>query len=122
MILRNGTNGDYVIFDIGNNAVLGANVLGQIGPEWQVAGLGGFYGTDTNDMLIRNSNTGAFDIYDVSNNAITSLAIQLGQVGMEWTIDAALDDVASMANIFRCYALHRIEFYYEEKGFAILRP
>jgi uncharacterized repeat protein (TIGR03803 family) len=45
MILRNSTNGDYVIFDIGNNAVLGANVLGQIGPEWQVAGLGGFYGT-----------------------------------------------------------------------------
>jgi hypothetical protein len=86
MILRNGTNGDYAIFDIGDNAILGANALGQVGLEWQLAGLGGFYGTDTSDMLIRNSNTGAFDIYDVSNNAITSPAIQLGEVGIEWTV------------------------------------
>jgi hypothetical protein len=61
--------------------------MGQVGLEWTVAGFGDFSGNPTEtDMLIRNSNTGAFDIYDVSNNAITSPAIQLGQVGMEWTV------------------------------------
>jgi hypothetical protein len=30
MILRNGTNGDYVIFDIGNNSILAASSLGQV--------------------------------------------------------------------------------------------
>jgi hypothetical protein len=39
MILRNGTNGDYVIFDTGNNAILAAFSLGQVGLEWQVASL-----------------------------------------------------------------------------------
>jgi hypothetical protein len=97
MILRNGTNGDYVIFDIGNNAILGANALGQVGQEWQVADLGGFYGTDTSDMLIRNSNTGVFDIYDISNNAITSTAITIGQVGLEWTV-AGFGDFSGNAN------------------------
>jgi hypothetical protein len=31
MILRNGTNGDYEIYDIGSNAILAAYALGQIG-------------------------------------------------------------------------------------------
>ena len=53
--------------------------------EWQVAGLGGFYGTDTSDMILRNSNTGAFEVYDISNNKIT-VAAAMGQVGLEWTV------------------------------------
>jgi hypothetical protein len=57
MIMRNGTNGDYEIYDIGYNAILGANALGQVGLEWKVAGLGGFYSTDSSDMILRDSNT-----------------------------------------------------------------
>jgi subtilisin family serine protease len=68
MILRNGTNGDYVIFDIGNNSILAASSLGQVGLEWQVAGLGDFYGTDTSDMILRDSNNGAVEVYDISDN------------------------------------------------------
>ena len=31
-----------------------------------------------------------------------------------------LDDILSMANVFRCYALQRIQFYNAEKEFAII--
>ena len=55
MIMRDGSNGDYEIYDIGNNAILGAYSLGQVNVEWAVAGLGGFDGADTSDMLLRNS-------------------------------------------------------------------
>jgi hypothetical protein len=84
MIMRDPT-GVYAIFDIGDNSFLAAGALGQVGLEWQVAGLGGFNGTDTSDMILRNSNTGAFEVYDISNNAITSAA-SMGQVGLEWTV------------------------------------
>jgi hypothetical protein len=85
MILRNSTNGNYEIYDIGHNAILAAGHLGEVGLEWQVAGLGGFYGTDTSDMILRNGNTGAFEVYDISNNTITSAA-SLGQVSLQWQV------------------------------------
>ena len=44
MVTVNRTNGDYEIFDIGNNTILAADALGQVGPEWQVAGFGRFFG------------------------------------------------------------------------------
>ena len=72
MIMRDGSNGNYEIYDLGNNAILAAYALGQVGTEWQVAGLGGFDGTDTSDMILRDSNTGAFEVYDISNNNITN--------------------------------------------------
>src|SRR3954454_8494471 len=72
MILRHGADGLYEIYDIGNNAILGAAFLGQVGLDWQFVGLGGFYGTDTSDMILRNSGTGAFEFYDISNNNITN--------------------------------------------------
>ena len=55
MIMRDGSNGNYEIYDIGSNAILAADALGQSAPQWQVAGLGGFDGTDTSDMFLRNS-------------------------------------------------------------------
>src|SRR6185437_1929547 len=55
--------------------------MGQVGLEWQVAGLGPVNGPGTSDMLMRNSNTGAFEIYDIANNQITS-ARPMGQVGL----------------------------------------
>ena len=68
MILRNGVNGDFEIYDLGRNTILGAGYLGQVGLDWQVAGLGGFDGTDTSDMILRNGNTGAFEVYDIASN------------------------------------------------------
>src|SRR6516162_6567835 len=82
MILRHGADGVYEIYDIGNNSLLAAYHLGQVGTDWQVAGVGGFFGSDTTDMLLRNS-TGAFEVYDISNNNITNAAF-LGAVGFDW--------------------------------------
>ena len=58
---------------------------GRVGTEWQFAGLGKFFGSDTTDMLLRNSNTGGFEVYDISNNNITNAAF-LGGVGLEWQV------------------------------------
>jgi hypothetical protein len=72
MILR-GSNtspavaGQYEIYDLGNNAMLSGNSLGQIGTDWAFVTLGGFFGTDTTDMLLRSSTTGGFEVYDIAN-------------------------------------------------------
>jgi probable HAF family extracellular repeat protein len=87
MILR-GANGSpaagqYQIYDIGNNAILAGYSLAQIGTDWQFAGLGGFFGSDTTDMLLRNTNTGGLEVYDIANNQITNAAF-IGAVGLDW--------------------------------------
>src|SRR5207245_10077924 len=90
MILR-GSNtspavaGQYEIYDIGNNAILAGYQLGQVGTDWKFAGLGGFFGSDTTDMLLRNSTIGGFEVYDISNNNITNAAF-LGTVGLNWEV------------------------------------
>ncbi|MGA8819961.1 MAG: autotransporter-associated beta strand repeat-containing protein, partial [Xanthobacteraceae bacterium] len=96
MIMREGGNGDYEIYDIGNNAILAAGPLGQVGVEWQVSGLGDFAGTDSTDMILRDSNNGKFEVYDISNNNITAAAL-LGQVGLEWTV-AGFGDFSTTAS------------------------
>jgi probable HAF family extracellular repeat protein len=68
MILRHDADGLYEIYDIGGNALLTANFLGQVGTEFQVAGLGRFFGSDTTDMLLRSATTGQFEVYDIGNN------------------------------------------------------
>jgi hypothetical protein len=85
MILRHGADGLYEIYDIGNNAILAAYQLGQVGTDWKFAGLGGFFGTDTTDMLLRSATTGGFEVYDISNNNITNAAF-LGNVGLDWQV------------------------------------
>jgi hypothetical protein len=52
MILRHSTDGLYEIYDIGNNAILAGYQLGQVGTDWQFAGLGGFQTSHTTDMLL----------------------------------------------------------------------
>jgi enterochelin esterase-like enzyme len=90
MILR-GSNtspavaGQYEIYDIGNNSLLAAYQLGQVGTDWQFSTLGSFFGSDTTDLLLRNSNTGGFEVYDISNNLITNAAF-LGVVGLNWQV------------------------------------
>jgi hypothetical protein len=86
MILSNASAGGfYEIYDLGNNAVLAAYQLGQVGSNWQYAGLGGFFDNDTTDMLLRNSSTGGFEVYDISNNNITNAAF-MGTVGLNWQV------------------------------------
>src|SRR5205823_1611118 len=43
--------GQYEIYDIGNNAILAGYSLATIGTDWQFAGLGRFFGSDTTDMV-----------------------------------------------------------------------
>src|SRR5207249_1716918 len=84
MILRaSRAVSQYEIYDIGSNSILAAYSLGQIGNDWTFVGLGGFFGSDTTDMILRNSNTGGFQVYDISNNQITNAAF-LGNIGIDW--------------------------------------
>jgi hypothetical protein len=85
MILRHSADGLYEIYDIGNNAILAGYQLGQVGTEWQFAGLGGFQTGHTSDMLLRNGASGAFEVYDIGNNNITNAA-SLGAVGLNWQV------------------------------------
>ena len=89
MILRHGADGKYEIYNIGNNSLLGAYQLGQVGTDWAFVTLGRFNGSDTTDMLLRNS-TGAFEVYDISNNNITNAA-SLGTVGLNWQVAGFAD-------------------------------
>jgi hypothetical protein len=83
MIVRNFNTGVFEIYDIGNNAILSAHALGQVGTDWSFVTLGSFFGTDTTDMILHNLNTGGFEVYDISNNNITGAAL-LGTVGGVW--------------------------------------
>jgi len=85
MILRHGADGKYEIYDIGNNQLLAAYSLGQVGTDWRWAGIGGFFGSDTTDMLLRNANNGGFEVYDISNNKLTNAAF-MGTVGLDWQV------------------------------------
>jgi hypothetical protein len=84
VMLRNA-DGAFEFYDIGHNTILLDGPLGQINPALQVAGVGGFDGSDTADLLMRDPATGAFTLYGVSNNNITG-NVALGQVGPEWTV------------------------------------
>src|SRR5262249_28603962 len=98
MILR-GSNaspavmGQYEIYDIGNNAILAAYQLGQVGTDWQFNGLGRVGGGNTT-MLLRNSGTGGFELYGISNNNIVTAAF-LGTVGLDWQF-AGLGNFSSL--------------------------
>ncbi len=89
VMLRNA-DGAFEFYDIGHNAILLDGPLGQINPALQVAGVGGFNGSDTADLLMRDPATGAFTLYDVSNNNITG-NVALGQVGPEWAVSGVGD-------------------------------
>src|SRR5262249_62110979 len=86
MILRGSNSspavmGQYEIYDIGNNAILAAYQLGQIGSDWQFNGLGASGGNRT--MLLRNAGTGGFELYGISSNNIVTAGF-LGTVGLHW--------------------------------------
>jgi hypothetical protein len=95
VMLRNA-DGAFEFYDIGHNTILLDGPLGQINPALQVAGVGGFNGSDTADLLMRDPTTGVFTLYDVSNNNITGNVV-VGQVGLEWTV-SGLGDFSTRAN------------------------
>ena len=65
--------------------IVGAASLGQVGLEWQFAGIAPIHAPGASDLVLRNVNTGAFEVYDIANNQITGAA-SLGQVGLEWQL------------------------------------
>jgi hypothetical protein len=87
MVLRNSGNGQYQIYNLGNNSILASYWLGQVGTDWAFVTLGGFNDGHTSDMLLRNSTSGAFQVYDIAPNSnnITG-SISLGTVGLEWQV------------------------------------
>jgi hypothetical protein len=87
MVLRQTGSGQYEIYNLGNNSILAAYWLGQVGTDWGFVTLGGFNDGDTSDMLLRNSTSGAFQVYNVApnDNNITG-SVLLGTVGLEWEV------------------------------------
>jgi hypothetical protein len=87
LVLRQTGNGQYEIYNLGNNSILAAYWLGQVGTDWGFVTLGSFNNGDTSDMLLRNATSGAFQVYNVvpNNNNITGSAF-LGTVGLEWEV------------------------------------
>jgi hypothetical protein len=88
MVLRGANSspavaGQYEIYDIGSNAILAGYSLGQVGTSWTFVTLGGFFGSDTTDMMVRNINNGGLEVYDIRNNAITGYNF-MGTVGLNW--------------------------------------
>ena len=77
MILRNtnggaGSNvGALEVYDIRNNQITGANLMGRVGFTWSVQGFGDFNGDGTSDMIMREALTGALQVYDIANNEFT---------------------------------------------------
>jgi hypothetical protein len=53
MILRNFITGAFEVYDIANNQITAAANLGQVGPDWQVAGFGA---VDSPSASMGNSN------------------------------------------------------------------
>jgi hypothetical protein len=66
MVLRQTSNGQYEIYNLGNNSILAAYWVGQVGTDWGFVTLGGFNDGDTSDMLLRNSTSGAFQVYNIA--------------------------------------------------------
>jgi autotransporter-associated beta strand protein len=85
MIMERGSDGTCEIFNVGVNTILAAYSLGQISTQFQIAGVGGFDGDGTSDLLLRNVSTGALQIDDVNSNTISNSA-PMGHVGLEWQI------------------------------------
>ena len=87
MVLRQTGNGQYQIYNLGNNSTLASYWLGQVGIDWGFVTLGGFNDGNTSDMLLRNSTSGAFRVYNVApnDNNITGSAL-LGTVGLNWQV------------------------------------
>ena len=82
---RNTNTGGLELYDIANNQITGAAFLGNVGLDWQFAGVAPVHAAGASDLVLRNVNTGAFEVYDIANNQITGAAL-LGSVGLDWQL------------------------------------
>jgi len=85
MIMQDFQSGTIELFDIGNNSVLGAYPIGQVGREWQVLGLGDFSGTDTSDFIMREAGSNTLYYFDVADSQVVA-ANSMGNIGLEWQV------------------------------------
>src|SRR5947207_12341875 len=85
MLLRNVNTGGLQLYDIANNQITGAFFLGNVGLDWQYAGVAPVHAPGASDLVLRNVNTGQFEVYDIANNQLTGAA-PLGSVGVDWQL------------------------------------
>ena len=85
LILRDRNTGALQIYNINNNQLIGSVSLGQVGLDWQFAGIAPIHAPGASDLVLRNVNTGQFEVYNIANNQITGAAL-LGQVGSDWQL------------------------------------
>jgi hypothetical protein len=85
MLLRNVNTGGLELYSISNNQITGAFFLGNVGLDWQYAGIGPIHTPGASDLVLRNVNTGAFQVYNIANNQLTGSA-SLGAVGLDWQL------------------------------------
>jgi hypothetical protein len=77
--------GGLELYDIANNAITGAFFLGNVGLDWQYAGIAPIEGPGTSDLVLRNVNTGAFQVYNIAGNTLVGSA-SLGAAGLDWQL------------------------------------
>ena len=82
MLLRNVNTGGLMLYDIANNQITGSFFLGNVGLDWQYAGVASIHGPGTSDLVLRNVNTGAFQVYNIAGNTLVGSA-SLGSVGLD---------------------------------------
>src|SRR5262249_50187608 len=93
MLMRNSTTGDFVVYDIANNQVVGFHALGTVGLEWSVAGFGNLSAhAHPTDMPTRNGH--AREVYDITSNTVMS-ATAMGSLGLEWQVAGIAADPPS---------------------------
>ena len=73
-----------MLYDIANNQITGAFFLGNVGLDWQYAGVGPIHAPGASDLVLRDVNTGAFHVYDIANSQLTGSAS--GAVGLDWQL------------------------------------
>jgi hypothetical protein len=78
---------------INNNHVVSANVLGEVGFDWKVAGFGTLNGDNTDDMVLTRINQKAnreFEGYLINNDHVVSANL-LGEAGNDWKVAGFTD-------------------------------
>jgi uncharacterized repeat protein (TIGR01451 family) len=77
-----GTTGSFEIYNISNNNIVSAALLGQL--NGYVQGIGNFGSRGENDVMLRDG-AEAFSVVDIANDQITGIA-PLGSVGFNWQL------------------------------------
>ena len=99
MLLRNSDNGGLEVYDIANNQITGSFFLGNVGLDWQFAGVASISAAGASDLVLRN-NLGAFQAYTIAGNNLVGSA-SLGAPGPDWQLGdfAASTPTGSMAQM-----------------------